>query len=144
MVSIRSNKEEWFLSLPGSISEGIMARVAGPMGLRFVFQPLVGLLLGIRDGMVDAKAGEPPFIFDLIANRENRTAKLASIFKSLSKTIIIALVLDAIVQYLIFDQVRVTSAIIIALIMLVIPYSLARAITNRILTKRRSIKPVKQ
>ncbi|MCK9566393.1 MAG: hypothetical protein M0Q43_10125 [Methanothrix sp.] len=132
------------MSLPGSISEGIMARVAGPMGLRFVFQPLVGLLLGIRDGMVDAKAGEPPFIFDLIANRENRTAKLASIFKSLSKTIIIALVLDAIVQYLIFDQVRVTSAIIIALIMLVIPYSLARAITNRILTKRRSIKPVKQ
>ncbi|MFZ3149561.1 MAG: hypothetical protein WA137_11025 [Methanothrix sp.] len=132
------------MSLPGSIAEGIMARVAGPMGLRFVFQPLVGLLLGIRDGMVDAKAGEPPFIFDLIANRENRTAKLASIFKSLSKTIIIALVLDAIVQYLIFDQVRVTSAIIIALIMLVIPYSLARAITNRILTKRRSIKPVKQ
>ena len=88
------------MSLPGSVAEGLIARVAGPMGLRFVFQPLVGLLLGARDGMIDAKAGEPPFIFDLIVNRENRKAKLANIIKSLSKTIIIAIVLDVIVQYL--------------------------------------------
>lgn len=129
------------MSLPGSVAEGFLARVAGPMGLRFVFQPLVGVLLGVRDGMTDAKAGEPPFIFDLIVNRENRKAKLSSLFKSLSKTIIIALVLDAIVQYLIFDQVRVTSAIIVAVMILIVPYSLARAMTNRILTRRRSSKP---
>lgn len=133
-----------FLPLPDSVAGGFIARIAGPMGLRFVFQPLVGLLLGARDGMADAKAGEPPFIFDLIVNRENRKAKLASLFKSLSKTIIIALVLDAIVQYLIFDQVRITSAVIVAVMILIVPYSLARAITNRILTKRRSSKPGKQ
>ena len=122
------------MSLPGSIAEGFAARVAGPMSLRFVFQPLVGLLLGVRDGMMDAKAGEPPFILDLIVNRGNRKAKLSSLFKSLSKTIIIAIVLDAIVQYLIFDQVRVTSAIIVAVMILIVPYSLARAITNKIVT----------
>jgi len=143
-VSLRSNKEEGFLSLPGSIAEGIIARVAGPMGLRFVFQPLVGLLLGVRDGMVDAKTGEPPFIFDLIVNRGNRKAKLSSLFKSLSKTFIIAIVLDAIVQYLIFDQVRATSAIIVAVMILIVPYSLARAITNKIVTRRKSSKPGKQ
>jgi hypothetical protein len=132
------------VSLPGSVAEGLIARVAGPMGLRFVFQPLVGLLLGVRDGMIDAKAGEPPFILDLIVNRENRKAKLINIIKSLSKTIIIAIVLDMIVQYLIFDQVRVTSAIMVAVMILIVPYSLARAITNRILTKRRSSKPGKQ
>jgi hypothetical protein len=132
------NQGEEFVSLPGSVAEGVIARVAGPMGLRFVFQPLVGVLLGVRDGMIDAKAGEPPFIFDLIVNRENRKAKLANIIKSLSKTIIIAIVLDVIVQYLIFDQVRVTSAIMVAVMILIVPYSLARAITNRVLTKRRS------
>ena len=124
------------MSLPASIAEGIIARVAGPMSLRFVFQPLAGLFLGVRDGMMDAKAGEPPFIFDLIVNRANRKAKLASLFKSLSKTVIIALVLDMIVQYLIFDQVRVTSAIIVAVMILIVPYSLARAITNKIVTRR--------
>lgn len=132
------------MSLPGSFAEGVAARVVGPMGLRFVFQPLVGLLLGVRDGMMDAKAGEPPFIFDLIVNRKNRKAKLASLFKSLSKTIIIALVLDAIVQYLIFDQVRITSAIIVAVMILIVPYSLARAITNKIVTRRKSSKPGEQ
>jgi hypothetical protein len=130
-----------FVSLPGSVAEGFIARVAGPMGLRFVFQPLVGLLLGVRDGMMDAKAGEPPFIFDLIVNRGNRKAKLASLFKSLSKTVIIALVLDMIVQYLIFDQVRITSAIVVAVMILIVPYSLARAITNKIVTRRKSSKP---
>ncbi|HWQ19007.1 MAG TPA: hypothetical protein VN455_04460 [Methanotrichaceae archaeon] len=121
----------------------IIARIAGPMSLRFVVQPLVGLLLGARDGVRDAKAGEPPFIFDLIVNRENRRIKLASLFTSLSKTIIIAVVLDLIAQYLIFDQVRITGAIAVAVIILIVPYSLARAITNKVVTKRKLSKPGK-
>jgi hypothetical protein len=125
------------MSLPNNIVEGIIARIGGPMTLRFVFQPLVGLLLGARDGMMDAKAGESPFIFALIIDKENRKAKLASLFKSLSKNIIISIVLDMIAQYIIFNQVRVSGAIIIAVIILIVPYSVARAITNRIITKRK-------
>ena len=128
------------MSLPGTIAEGIIERVAGPMGLRFVFQPLIGLLLGVRDGYEDAKKGEPPFIFDIIADREGRREKLASLFASLSRTITVAVLLDIIAQYLIFDQVRITSAILIAVIILTVPYSLARALTNRIVTKRNSQK----
>jgi hypothetical protein len=131
------------MPLPNSIVEGITARVAGPMSLRFVFQPLVGLMLGVRDGLRDAKAGEPPFIFDLIINRENRRTKLASLFTSLSKTIIIAIVLDLISQYLIFGQVRISGAIVVAVIILIVPYSLARAITNKVVTKRKLSKPGK-
>jgi hypothetical protein len=116
--------------------EGLIARVAGPMSLRFVFQPLIGLLLGVKDGMRDAKAGEPPFILDLITNNENRKEKLSSLLTSLSKTVLIAVMLDIIAQYLIFSQVRITSAVIIAIIILVVPYSIARAATNRIVTKR--------
>ncbi len=108
------------------------------MSLRFIFQPLVGLLLGVRDGMIDALAGEPPFIYDLIVNSEKRKVKLTSLLKSLSKGIIIAIALDVIAQYLIFSQVRITGAIAVAVIILIVPYSLARAITNRVVTKRRS------
>jgi len=70
-----------------AVAERIIARLVGPMSLRFVFQPLVAVLLGIRDGAMDAKAGEPPFIIDLIIDRENRRTKLAGVLKSLSKTI---------------------------------------------------------
>ena len=92
---------------------------------------------------MDAKVGEPPFIFGVIIDKKNRKTKLASLFKSLSKTIIIAIVLDIISQYIIFNQVRVSGAIIIAVIILIVPYSVARAITNRIITKRKMSKPSK-
>lgn len=125
-------------SLLDTVAERIIARIVGPMSLRFVFQPLVALLLGIRDGVMDAKAGEPPFIIDLIVDRDNRGAKLAGVLKSLSKTIVIATVFDMIAQYLIFDQVRVIPAIMVGVFLLSVPYSLARGITNRIVSARRS------
>jgi hypothetical protein len=121
-----------------TVAEGVIARIIGPMSLRFVFQPLVALLLGIRDGVTDAKTGEPPFIIDLIVDNNNRKAKLAGVLKSLSKTIIIATVFDMIAQYLIFDQVHVIPAIIVGVFLLSVPYSLARGVTNRIVTARRS------
>jgi hypothetical protein len=119
-----------------SVAEGIMIRLAGPMGLRLVIQPLVALLLGVRDGIKDAKEGEPPFIFGLTANREDRKAKLVSLFKSLSKVIIIAVILEVIIQYLLFGQVHVIG-LIYYVIILIVPYSLARGITNRVATKRK-------
>ncbi|HPE64320.1 MAG TPA: hypothetical protein PLQ49_09465 [Methanothrix sp.] len=121
-----------------TVAENVIARLVGPMSLRFVFQPLVAVLLGIRDGAMDAKAGEPPFIIDLIVDRDNRRAKLAGVLKSLSKTIVIATVFDMIAQHLIFDQVRVIPAIIVGVFLLSVPYSLARGITNRIVSARRS------
>ena len=37
-----------------SVAEGIIIRLAGPMSLRLVIQPVIALLLGIRDGRMDA------------------------------------------------------------------------------------------
>jgi hypothetical protein len=125
-------------SLLDTVAERVIARIVGPMSLRFVFQPLVAVLLGIRDGAMDAKAGEPPFIIDLIVDRDNRKGKLAGVLKSLSKTIVIATIFDMIAQYLIFDQVRVIPAIVVGVFLLSVPYSLARGITNRIVSARRS------
>jgi len=73
----------------------------------------------------------------LIANREDRKAKLSSLLTSLSKTILIAVVLDVIAQYFIFGQIRITSAVMIAIIILIVPYSIARAATNRIISRQK-------
>jgi hypothetical protein len=40
----------------------LLARLSGPGAFRFVLQPLVAVLLGIRDGRADAKAGRPPYL----------------------------------------------------------------------------------
>ena len=121
-----------------SVAEGIIIRLAGPMSLRLVIQPVIALLLGIRDGRIDAKEGEPPFIVGLITNCRDRKAKLVSLFKSLSKAIIIAVILEVIVQYLLFGQVHAIGVILYASFFLIVPYSLARGLTNMIVTKRKS------
>ena len=38
----------------------IPARFTGPGRLRFVLQPTVAILLGLRGGLADARAGRPP------------------------------------------------------------------------------------
>lgn len=125
-------------SLLDRVAEGVISRVIGPMSLRFIFQPLVAVLLGVRDGIMDARAGEPPFILDVIVHPEQLKSKLASVSKSLSKSVIIGTVFDMIAQYLIFDHVRVIPAIIVGVFVLTVPYLLARGITNRIVTARKS------
>ncbi|MDD1723482.1 MAG: hypothetical protein LUQ15_08555 [Methanothrix sp.] len=115
-----------------SIAEGIIARLAGPMSLRLVIQPLMASL-----GIVDAKAGETLFIVGLITECEDRRAKLGSLFKSLSKAIIIAVVMEVIAQYLLFGQVHAIGVILYVFVFMIVPYSLVRAAANVIVTKRK-------
>ena len=42
--------------------DDMLARLHGPGRLRFIFQPTVAIVLGARDGMKDARAGNVPFL----------------------------------------------------------------------------------
>ena len=44
----------------------IVALISGPGNLRFVVQPLIAILLAIRDGRNDAKAGTPAYLNELV------------------------------------------------------------------------------
>ena len=72
------------LSLPGSLRdafdrggmylfshaflEDIPRRLAGPGRFRFVLQPLITTLLGIRSGLADARAGRPPYLYGVLVH----------------------------------------------------------------------------
>jgi hypothetical protein len=45
------------MDMSRSFVGGLLARLTGPMHFRLIVQPLVGIGLGIRDGLRDAKAG---------------------------------------------------------------------------------------
>jgi hypothetical protein len=73
------------LSLPGSLHdafdrggiylfsraflEDIPKRLTGPGRFRFVLQPLIATLLGIRSGLADARAGRPPYLYGVLLHR---------------------------------------------------------------------------
>ena len=53
-------------------------RLTGPGRLRFLLQPLVAIVLGLRGGLSDARAGRPPYLFGLLVGGEDRKELLRS------------------------------------------------------------------
>ena len=120
--------------LSTSVLDKIVARLTGAMSFRFILQPAIAVFLGIRDGLMDAKAGTPPFIADLIFNPKDRDRQLKSAFHRLLTPIIVATVLDAIAQHLIFGHINPLGALLVGTFVMGIPYALARGVSNRIAT----------
>src|SRR5262245_46385520 len=52
--------------------EDIPKRLTGPGRFRFILQPLLATILGIRSGRADARAGRPPYLKGLVTDREHR------------------------------------------------------------------------
>jgi hypothetical protein len=122
------------LELLLQISEGVAKRLSGPGSLRFIIQPIVAIMLGIRDGLLDAKAGEPPYLIRMAFHPELRRELWTKTMQNVLKPFIVGVVLDLVLQYFIFQRVRLIPAIIAGLLLIGLPYSLARGITNRIAT----------
>jgi hypothetical protein len=116
--------------------EDLVSRLTGPMHFRLILQPLVAIALGIRDGLKDARAGRPPFVTDLIVRPEGRKRQLKRGLQALIKPLIIAIILDAIAQYLMFGAIYAGAAVFVGVVIMAIPYSLARGLTNRIVSGR--------
>jgi len=117
--------------------QDMLARLSGPARFRFIMQPVVAIVLGARDGVKDARAGSPPFLWGLVFHPEHRKALVRSAFASVNVLVCIAILLDVVSQILIFRRVNPGAALLLGPVLIGLPYSLSRAISNRI-TQRRS------
>jgi hypothetical protein len=110
----------------------MISRLHGPGRLRFILQPTVAILLGTRDGIKDARSGAYPFLWGVIFHRELRPQLLKHGLTSVRNIVAIAILLDLISQFLIFRVIRPGAALILGPVLIGAPYSLARALANRI------------
>jgi hypothetical protein len=78
----------------------MVGRVSGPMRFRLVLQPAMAAFFAIRSGLADARAGRPPYFWALLSgDRAARdAAELESIWKSVGRVFILAVVLDVVYQ----------------------------------------------
>lgn len=120
------------------LPDWLEAMLGGPGRMRFILQPLIAILLGIRDGRRDAHAGRPPYVFAVLAVRELRREELASGLETLAKPLVVAILVDMVVQYLIFRSVHLWSALVVGAAIVALPYVVTRALTNRIVRRRGS------
>jgi hypothetical protein len=114
----------------------MLARLHGPGRFRFILQPTVAILLGIRDGRKDARTGAVPFLWGLIFHKELRPQLLKHGLTAVRNIVAIAILLDLISQYLIFHSVRPGAALVLGPVLIGLPYSFARALANRASRRR--------
>lgn len=113
--------------------QDLVVRLSGPGRFRFILQPLVAILLGARDGRKDVRAGSPPFLWRLIFHGDLPRRELVwGALSSVSNLIAVAILLDVISQYLIFREIHPGAALILGPVLIALPYSSSRSLTNRI------------
>jgi hypothetical protein len=97
--------QEFFADLP--------KRLTGPGRFRFVLQPAVAILLGIRDGLLDARAGRPPYLYNVLFHQRQRRELLLSGFDTIVNLLLMGILLDAIAQWLILGASYPGAALVI-------------------------------
>jgi hypothetical protein len=108
------------------------ARFTGRGRFRFLLQPAIATVLGIRSGVADARAGHPPYLFGLLFSRDHRGHLLRSGLASIRNLLAMGILLDLVFQVVLYGAVHPGAALLIGPILICAPYALARAISNRV------------
>jgi hypothetical protein len=136
------------LSLPGSLRdafdrggiyvfsraflEDIPRRLAGPGRFRFILQPAIATLLGIRSGRADARAGRPPYLYGVLVHRGLRRELVRTGFETVVNLVLMGILLDAVFQWVILGVSHPGAALVVGPVLIGAPYALARALSNRL------------
>jgi hypothetical protein len=143
------------LSLPGSLRdafdrggfylfswaffEDIPKRLTGPGRFRFVLQPVTAMVLGIRNGMADARVGRPPYLYGVLLQRRQRRELLRSGFETVANLMLMGILLDAVFQWVILGVSYPGAALVVGPVLIGGPYALARALSNRFACLRKHV-----
>ncbi len=108
-------------------------RISGPMKFRLILQPAMAIFLAVRSGLKDARDGKPPYFWTMLTQAGERSAMLKDGWKSVGRVFVLAIVMDAIYQYIVQRWVYPGEAVLVAVILAIVPYLLVRGPVNRIM-----------
>jgi hypothetical protein len=142
------------LSVPGSLQyarehgdfylfsraffEDIPKRLTGPGKFRFVLQPVIAIILGIRSGRGDARSGLPPYLYAILFKRDARREMMRSAFLTIVNLLLMGILIDSVCQWLILGISYPGAALVVGPVLIVTPYTISRALTNRLVRTRKS------
>jgi hypothetical protein len=111
--------------------EDLPKRLTGPGRFRFVLQPLVAILLGIRSGVADRRAGRPPYLLGLATDRQRRGELAQDGLATVANLLLMGVLLDAVFQWVILGVSHPGAALVVGPVLITTPYAVARALANR-------------
>jgi hypothetical protein len=111
--------------------EDLPKRLTGRGRFRFVLQPLVATLIGVRSGIADARADRPPYLLGLVTDGEHRRELMRDGLSTVANLLLMGILLDSVFQWLILGQSYPGPALIVGPVLITAPYAIARALSNR-------------
>jgi hypothetical protein len=114
------------------IWEHLVGRLTGPLTFRLLLQPAMSTLFAVRDGLRDARAGRPSFLWTILGSRDERRRLIREGLIAIGKLALMAIVLDFVYQLIVFRRIYPAEAIDVALLLAIVPYFVLRGIVNRI------------
>ena len=132
--------EDYFLRVWNNLG----VRVSGPFSLRLFLQPTMATIFAIRDGLKDAKTDRPPYFYSLFTDPVRRRVMLHEGWQAVARVFILAIILDATFQLIMFRWVYPVEVVLVAFLLAFLPYLLIRGPVNRIARSvaRRSVQRV--
>jgi hypothetical protein len=114
------------------VVDAMVERVSGPMHMRLYLEPLMAAFFATRSGIKDAQEGNPPYFYSLLSNRAHRRYMLRDGWKSVGKVFIMAMVLDAVYQFVVSGTIRPGEVLVVAFILAILPYLILRGVVTRV------------
>jgi len=112
--------------------EELPQRFTGPGRFRFLLQPMIAIVLGIRAGLADAKVGNPPYLFGLLLGAGRRRELLRSGVVGVRNLVALGIIMDLVFQLVLYHSVHPGAALLVGPIFIAFPYALSRALTTRV------------
>lgn len=119
------------------IWQDLISRPTGPFAFRFYLQPVMAMIVAIRDGRRDARLGRPAYLWAICTGPGPRREMIRSGWKAIAKIVLLAIVLDLAYQLVVLRWFYPGEAGIVAVALAVLPYALLRGPINRLARRHR-------
>ena len=110
----------------------VVSRPDGPLAMRFYLQPLMALILAVRDGLQDARGGKPAYLWWIFNHPGRRWELIRDGWQSVGKIFVIAVTLDIVYGLIVFRGVRPIETLLVASTLALVPYIVFRGPINRL------------
>ena len=110
----------------------LLARPSGPMSFRFLLQPVMAAIAGIRAGLIDARTARSPYLLMLFSHPREKWPRFRVGISATFRIFLLGIAMDAIYQFIVLKKFYPVEALIVAFTLAVIPYFLIRTPTSRV------------
>ena len=117
--------------------QSIARDLSGKGQFRLFLQPAMAVILGVRLGIRDAKAGKTPYLLRQASETHGRWVVFKESLTDAILPLTVALVMDAIFQRITLGRVRPLVALVVGAILVWIPFVITRGLSNRIWKRSR-------